>query len=55
MSDLTYEKKDIEQAMMDFCIRVLSGDGQPQEVAVLPQILSHLHELQQEKIAARDN
>ncbi len=48
------EKKGLEQAMIDFCIRVLGGNNQPQEVAVLPQILNHLHELQKEKSSRQD-
>lgn len=34
--------KEIESAMNDFCLRVLSGNGEPQEVAILPTILSML-------------
>ena len=42
-------KKALEQAAMDFCIRVLGGDSQPQETAILPQILDYLVEMQEEK------
>ncbi|MBM6723554.1 MULTISPECIES: hypothetical protein [Oscillospiraceae] len=38
------QKKKLEDAMMDFCIRVLSGNNQPQEVAILPEILDRLLE-----------
>lgn len=34
----------IENAMSDFCLRVLSGKGEPQEVAILPDILAMLRE-----------
>lgn len=44
----------LEQAVRDFCIRVLSGNGHPQEVAILPQMLEYLtnHELE---IKSRQN
>ena len=32
----------LDQAVRDFCIRVLNGSGQPQEIAILPQMLSYL-------------
>lgn len=38
------QKNKLENAMMDFCIRVLSGNNQPQEVAILPEILDRLLE-----------
>lgn len=47
-------KKALEQAVMDFCIRVLGGDGQPQETAILPQILDYLVEMQEEKRIRQD-
>jgi len=34
----------IENAMSDFCLRVLSGAGAPQEVAILPDILAMIRE-----------
>lgn len=37
-------KERMEQAMMEFCIRVLAGKGTPQETATLPHILKELRE-----------
>ena len=41
----------LEQSVRDFCIRVLSGNGHPQEVAILPQMLEYLtnHELEKSR------
>lgn len=36
------EMEVLQKAMMDFCIRVLSGDSHPQESAILPHILDLL-------------
>lgn len=38
------DKERMEQAMMEFCIRVLAGKGTPQETATLPHILKELRE-----------
>ena len=54
VSGVDDNKKDLEQAAMDFCIRVLKGDGQPQETAILPQILDYLAEMQEEKKSRQD-
>lgn len=32
-------KERMEQAMMDFCIRVLEGKGQVQDTAILPKLI----------------
>ena len=36
------DKEKLEQAMMDFCIRVLEGKGNVQETAILPELLAML-------------
>ena len=38
------DKEKLEQAMMDFCIRVLEGKSEVQEAAILPHILKELRE-----------
>lgn len=38
------ERRDVslDQAVRNFCIRVLEGNGHPQEVAILPQMLQYV-------------
>lgn len=33
------DKEKLEQAMMEFCIRVLEGKGNVQETAILPELI----------------
>ncbi len=32
-------ESNIQKEMLDFCIRILRGDGTPQETAILPEVL----------------
>ena len=57
------ERRDVslEQAVRIFCIRVLEGNGHPQEVAILPQMLQYVMghdpevESRQNELAAKVN
>lgn len=57
------ERRDVslEQAVRNFCIRVLEGNGHPQEVAILPQMLQYVMghdsevESRQNELAAKVN
>lgn len=37
--------EQIRDAMRDFCLRVLSGKGTPQETATLPSVLAELRRI----------
>ena len=57
------ERRDVslEQAVRNFCIRVFEGNGHPQEVAILPQMLQYVMghdpevESRQNELAAKVN
>lgn len=60
MLEMMCNREALEQELTNFCIRVLRGEGQPEETAVLPQILDFLLEMKvenesrQRQLAAED-